>query len=558
MKKTAPRLPQWASEVIAHYSSRVSGCFLLHGNVNDHLLLPRPEQTKLGRLQDFILEMLLPRFDVVLSYDIGQGLKVERGGQTFSEWPSFQESGDLPGAPLPAIRLVNHYLKYCRNLRAMGKKAPQVAVVIRQTHLIIPAIPNALNYELNALASSLKGWASDISLQEHGQVAFCITEQINGIHPLVAKNPRICSIEVPLPNKEKIAECLEFLAPHYPKALEPFTGRFDHVASRLTGATMSSIEALLKRHEHEKKALKEEDLSDQKRKLVEADCDDLIGFVEPDRTLDDVIGLNPVKEWLRQDMTLWHANELEALPMGYLFCGPVGTGKTYLAECLAGEAKVPMVTLRNFRDRWVGSTEANLEKIFSLLHALGRCLVFIDEADQALGQRAGGGGDSGVSSRVYSMIAKEMSNTRNRGRLIWVLASSRPDLIEVDLKRPGRIDVKIPLFPSTDPDETWQLIKALSKKRGLEYPPGLSLSVKEQIPQFLTPGAAEALVVKIYRLHKGKGMSPEAALRKSIDRYHPPVSLEVLKSQTKIAVKEATEPDFIPAAIQGFIGQSHE
>ena len=56
-------------------------------------------------------------------------------------------------------------------------------------------------------------------------------------------------------------------------------------------------------------------------------------------------------------------------------------------------------------------------------------------------------GDSGLSGRVYSMLAKEMSDTRNRGRILWVFATSRPDLVEVDLKRQGRLDVHIPLFP---------------------------------------------------------------------------------------------------------------
>ena len=115
--------------------------------------------------------------------------------------------------------------------------------------------------------------------------------------------------------------------------------------------------------------------------------------------------------------------------MGYLLCGPVGTGKTYLVECLAGEAGVPVVKLKNFRERWVGSSEGNLEKIFRLVRALGRCMVFIDEADQALGRRESGSGDSGLSGRLYSMIAQEMSDTREprARRLDPRLVAAGPD-----------------------------------------------------------------------------------------------------------------------------------
>src|SRR6266446_2600904 len=126
--------------------------------------------------------------------------------------------------------------------------------------------------------------------------------------------------------------------------------------------------------------------------------------------------------------------------------------------------------MKNFRDKWVGSSEGNLEKIFRLIHALGRCYVFIDEADQALGRRDSASGDSGVGGRIYSMLAEEIGGSTNRGRVIWVLASSRPDLIEVDLKRPGRVDVKIPLSPTTTPREGFDLIRMLCGKRGLAIP----------------------------------------------------------------------------------------
>ena len=266
-----------------------------------------------------------------------------------------------------------------------------------------------------------------------------------------------------------------------------------------------------------------------------------------------MIGLDGVKTRLRQDLALWKQDETAALPMGYLFCGPVGTGKTYLAECLAGEAGVPVVTLRNFRDRWVGSTEANLEKIFALLHALGRCIVFIDEADQALGRRASGSGDSGVSSRVYSMLAAEMSNTRNRGKILWVLASSRPDLIEVDLKRPGRIDVKVPIFPTATPAEGMVLLAALCKRRGIPLDEAAKAELLPLVPCWLTPGAAEALAVKAYRLTKTGTPLAADALRASLQGYLPPVDPAIIRAQMQLAAEEATDAEFVPPEVRKYL-----
>ncbi len=211
-----------------------------------------------------------------------------------------------------------------------------------------------------------------------------------------------------------------------------------------------------------------------------------------------------------------------------------------------------MVILKNFRDRWVGSTEANLEKIFSLLHALDRCMVFIDEADQSLGQRASGGGDAGVGSRVYSMIAQEMSNTRNRGKIIWILASSRPDLIEVDLKRPGRIDVKIPIFPAIDHLEARALLQALGERRGLDLSEAEWKSLAP-LPALLTPGGAEALVVKALRLVKAGQASPRDALQELLADSRPPVSEDVILHQMRLAGSESTEGRFVNELVQKVI-----
>ena len=121
--------------------------------------------------------------------------------------------------------------------------------------------------------------------------------------------------------------------------------------------------------------------------MIERECQGLLEFIESPFTLDHVAGLDAVKAWLREDATLLRRGALHALPMGYLIAGRIGTGKTFLVQCWAGELGIPCVVFKNFRDRWVGATESNLEKIFAVLRALGQVVVFVDEADQAAGRR---------------------------------------------------------------------------------------------------------------------------------------------------------------------------
>ncbi len=144
------------------------------------------------------------------------------------------------------------------------------------------------------------------------------------------------------------------------------------------------------------------------------------------------------------------------------------------------------------------------------------------------------------------MFAAEMSRTENRGRIIWILASSRPDLIEVDLKRPGRIDVKIPIFPSTTPSEAFELLRALSKRRGVTLSDDAFKSLEPLMPSLLTPGAAETLAVKLYRTVRVDSLDPEEALRRSLTGYANPVPVDVLEMQIGLAAREASDVDFVP------------
>jgi hypothetical protein len=545
-----PALPPWASDLVAQYESQAASQFILYGNVHDRFVLPLASGAELGSLPGFLLRILMPRFDVVLSYDLGNGIRVEKGAELFSQWPAVKEQPDLPRAPRPAIETLTRFFRYAANLARLGKPPLHVGCLVHAAHLVAPADPGASNYDVNALALLMRDWGTEELLASFPLVTILTADAINDMHPLIVANPRVATAKVPLPRPEDLTAAFELLAAKYPTTFSGFGTNLPSLAAQMTGVTLQAAENLLKLKEYKQSPLRADDLVAIKKGIVEKECQDLIEFVESKRTLDDVHGQVAVKEWLRQDIALWRQGEIDALPMGYLVCGPVGTGKTFLVECIAGEAGIPVVKIRNFRDKWVGSTEGNLEKIFRLLHALDRCFVFIDEADQALGKRESGTSDSGLSGRIYAMIAKEMSNPDNRGRILWVLASSRPDLIEVDLKRPGRVDVKIPIFPTATAEESFALLRALAKRRGLTLTDEDFPVLKAKLPTLLTPGAAESLAVKVYRAVKTRQLTARDAVAQSLADYQPPIAREVIEAQIRLAIDEASEWEFVPDAFR--------
>ena len=547
---TPPKLPQWALDAIQLYESNAANQFIIYGNVNDQMVVPSPS-LHLGSLTDFLLQVLLPRFDVVLSYDIGNGIRVEKGGEIFSKWPQIREDANLPKAPRPAVEALTRYFRYTANLARLNRERVQVGCIIKSADLLAPTLQGGFDYDLNALASLIRDWSSESLLAGHSLATFLVAENLNDLNPLIVNNPRAARIKIALPSPDDLTQAFDILHPVYPCALQEFSGRLQTVSQQLAGSTLGAIETLLKTREHARRSLDGNDLVKLKKQLVENDCNGLIEFIESSRTLDDIHGQEKVKAWLRQDLALWQQSDLAAMPKGYLLCGPVGTGKTFMVECLAGEAHVPVVKLKNFRDKWVGSSEGNLERIFRLLQALGRCYVFVDEADQAIGRRDSSSGDSGISGRIYSMLAEEMGSSASRGKLIWILASSRPDLIEVDLKRPGRVDVKIPLFPTTTVQESLGLIRALCQKRGVVLKDSDLTSLEPMTPLLLTPGAAETLTVKIYRLIRTAALSPLDAVHACLKDYQNPVSLETMECQIRLAVNETSDLEFVPPTFRG-------
>jgi hypothetical protein len=534
--------PEWAKELCVGFESGASGQFVLYGNVHDRRLTGG----ELVNVEDYVREELLGDFEVVFTYDLGNGLTVARGGERLAQWvPTAMRS--LPQRPLEAIRFVSRYLRYLANLIALdAADSVRVAILIRGAGQFLPV--DGDGYEHGAITAVVREWGSSDPFTRLPFASILLSDNLADIEPLIAFAPHTVRVRVPLPSAEELRVALGLLQSRHPRTIAVTTD-LTALAAAMVGVSLRTLEQLAKVRTYNQQQLQFSELVAVKKQLVEQDASGLVEFVQSTRTLDDYHGQDALKRWLRQDVTLWKSNDLRALSMGYLLCGPIGTGKTFLVECLAGEVGVPVVKLNNFREKWIGSSEGNLERVFRLARALGRCIVFVDEADQTLGRRDSGISDGGLSGRLYSMIAQEMSDTANRGKVMWVLASSRPDLIEVDLKRPGRIDLKIPILPTITRAQSATLLAALSRRYELDISEEYALQLNALLPELLTPGAAESLVVKAYRMVRTENLAAGAAILRCLASYQSPVARDVLEMQMRLAIREATDLSFVPEAL---------
>jgi len=559
--------PEWAQLMRAIFRSSTVSQFILYGNINDYVGHKSDNDTKYLPLKEYLNTVLLAPFEVVISYDRGQGIQLLKGERIFFEFlrifdyyhgtkivssattanstaSALSVDNLLPKNPVQALEIIDRFLNSVKN----AKSSQSAAVIIDYAHFIAPQGEMVnLSSDIGSQIIKILNWAEDASYRESGVVTCLLTENLNDIHYLISGSAHNAKIRIDLPGVAEIIEFTESLFRSEPAFVDYCKFDTKYFAERMLGLSLVAIRTTLFRAIRNGLEITAEFLAEIKKESIEKEAAGKLEFLESNLTLDNVAGHQAVKSWLRKDAKLMKQGISAALPMGYLISGRIGTGKTWLVKCFAGECGIPFVELKNFRDKWVGATEGNLEKIFAILHALGNVVVFVDEADQVTGKRTTND-ETGISGRVYAMLAKEMSDTANRGKIFWIFATSRPDLVEIDLKRQGRLDVHIPLFPPESDEEKKQLFIAMAHKLGIQLKEGEI----PYLPYTCTMGGneIEGLLVRTLRIHALQQESERKPfgeiLENVIADFKPSAHTKRLELMDYLAVKECTDSCFLP------------
>jgi transitional endoplasmic reticulum ATPase len=582
----AAALPAWAEELKQRYLRGESSQFVLHGNVHDLVLF----NGQLLGISDFLSKELFAKSkDSILLYNVSTGVRFTK------------RKLDMKG--IEEIFLVREPAKVLPLIERVLSTSDRVAVILEYAETIAPAAETSFStIDDRASVVTLHRWSLLRSLEKSDSIIVVLVENLSDLHPAIVSNPRVATVAVPMPSREQREAAISFAdpslgVPDVDRLAEITAGlKTIQITSMLTPAQSGEDDAertaylaellsgekpptpeLMERVEKLSAITKgmpkseirkliapggkpppmstntqkeiERLVAARKHEIIERECFGLIEFVRPAHGFEVVGGLDEVKRELLEIAQNIREGRRNRCPMGMLFTGPMGTGKTFVAEAFAKESGLTTIKLKNFRSKWVGATEGNLDRILSVVQAIGQILVIIDEGDRAFG---GGGdeGDGGTSSRVIARIKEFMGATENRGRVLFILMTNRPDKLDVDIKRAGRLDRKIPFLYAQTIEEAEPILRAQFRKAKVTFEGELEPALVSSVLGYSNADLeAIVLLAADYAAHDRGGDSAlvPSDLSRAIADYLPSRDVKMIEYMELLAVFEASNRRMLPA-----------
>lgn len=394
----------------------------------------------------------------------------------------------------------------------------------------------------------LQKWARDETFLNADMMGVVLTENISEIDDQYVRNPYTHDVNLPYPDEESRLLFIQYFFQENAGTEKYFEMTPEILAKNTAGLGLVHLNTIMSEAAKNEVPFTNDELTQKKKEMIESEAGGLLEFVETKFSLADVAGHAQAKKHLFDASRALKSGRPDVMPMGYLVSGPVGTGKTFMIRCFANDIGVPMVLLKNFRGMYVGQSEGNLQKVLKILKAMAPVAVMIDEADAYLGNRSSGGG-SGVNNRIFSMLASFMSDTDNRGRIVWFLVTARPDLMPVDFKRQGRAEEHIGLFYPDTLEEKKELLQVMTRKTGMSY-----LDLDEFDEEFFDDMSVRSGADMEAALTRAKFKAASLGLEEVnfdiiaqvFGDFLPPTYPEEIELMTYSAVLESTSKELLP------------
>ncbi|HUV06325.1 MAG TPA: AAA family ATPase [Spirochaetia bacterium] len=544
-------LPAWAQELSYKYLSKTTNLYILHGNIMDFL----PHKMKEGefqftKIQSYISEVLFGNRDIIIFYDRSSGISFCTPEMEEDYLNTMHTNADEIDSPLTTdpVKAFHYLEKYFTQYLPSDLR---IVLIIDYAETIVPNTDiSRYTEEDRYCLVTLNRWARDPIFTHRDTSIILLTENLGDISARLVRSPITVKVNIPLPDEIVRKSFLDFLL-RKAKLLIDKEITTDEVAKITSGLNLVNLNQLAAESFQEMRNIDMDYLRTRKKEIIETEAIGMLEFIESDHNLSMISGHDFVKQRFKNAAKAIKEGRLDVLPMGYLIAGPVGTGKSFIVTAFAGEIGIPIVMFRNFRSKWQGATEANLEKILNILKAMAPVGVMIDEADAFLGHR-NQEGDSGTSNRIFAQIASYMGNTEYRGKIIWFLITCRPDLLPIDLKRQGRAEEHLALFYPETIEEKEDLFYTLVQKLKLKIQKVNITDLYKRYHFDFSGADLESILIRAKFLSAMNNhiFITKNDLEQTIRDFVPPSYPHEIQLQNLVAVLECTSREMVPKRFQ--------
>lgn len=529
----------WYEDFLNKYKSGISHEFLLYFNVRDLM-----DNTRY--IDRYLYEEFIKRrgFSIVAFYDISRGLTfLEPGMETEFNLITANEAENLfhamPSKLFPYIDIV--------------LKSTKAVLFIDHVEKIIPSGDvGSMSLEERMALIWISEWSTNLKISTVGSTVFMLSDNIADVNREILKSSfKVEPIFVELPNESERKSYIEYLLKNKAVKIDIKTDEFAKLSS---GLSRKSINDIRLKAEAEGVPISFDFIKDKKHSVLQKEYGDVLEFIYPEIGFDDIGGMDKAKNYLLKNIVNpIKKGDLRRVPMGILLCGPSGTGKTLLVNALAKASGFNCVKIDMSRilGQYVGESEKNFKKCLLGAQSQQPVIVFVDEIDTTF--RRGESGDSGVGRNIFSEFLQFTSNTNNRGKVIFIAATNRPDLLDPALKRPGRFDKKIPvLIPETD--ERSDIFRIMIQRNGFETDISDFTPFAAQTENY-TGAEIETVVRKAYEIanddnREGTVLTVDI-LNEAVLRCRP--STQQVEFMTMLAIKECDDKDLLPEKYQNIL-----
>ena len=443
--------------------------------------------------------------------------------------------------------------------RLLRQGRTKIGLVINPLELLTPNDPSLNEVgadEVQLLFNQILYWASDLDIRRRKHVVVLVTHNISDVHPNFTVNPEIPMIEIPFPNYDERLKFIEHLhgisggSSQMRKTLGNHRER-ETLARETIGLNLFGVHDVVQQAESAQRKAGGEELLRYRRESVKTFSHGVLELGETQRGPSDDGWY--VMRIIRDIADGMKNRDLRRVPRGMLFLGPHGTSKLYAARVLAGEANMAFVRLRyanqvgevtiNINESG-NSYERNLNAGLNFIRGIAPTVVFIDNIEQVSPYAT-------MNPEEYEqMFPRALVNTINdpslHGRVIWVGASQRPDLMPSIFRRYGIFDTKLIMLPPTGGGRV-EILKILCQGQTSG-----NINFQALVGGAETDGLTwRDLILIVQRANNiakrnGRDTFTEGELRQVLNDFIPDYSREMQTFMGLLALREANSRIMVP------------